>query len=102
MFQNLAQVAAVTIVAGGVEYPERIDLDLNPRHIATASTGLKTASQPASSLARFSGGSDWPVCTVAAFYSGVIDIVSDYLNHPTKVRDAVMGGNAQRFWRLDP
>jgi L-fuconolactonase len=47
-------------------------------------------------------GSDWPVCTVAAFYSGVIDIVTDYLSQSTnEVRDAVMGGNAQRFWRLN-
>src|SRR6267143_984184 len=31
-------------------------------------------------------GSDWPVCMVAAPYSGVIDIVSDYLNqYPAKV-----------------
>jgi len=48
-------------------------------------------------------GSDWPVCTVAASYSGVIDIVTDYLNQSTnEVRDAVMGGNAERFWRLNP
>jgi L-fuconolactonase len=46
-------------------------------------------------------GSDWPVCTVAASYSGVIDIVMDYLSKSTnEVRDAVLGGNAQRFWRL--
>jgi L-fuconolactonase len=46
-------------------------------------------------------GSDWPVCTVAASYSRVIEVVTDYLNSfSTEVRDAVMGGNAQQFWRL--
>jgi L-fuconolactonase len=48
-------------------------------------------------------GSDWPVCTVAASYSGAMGIVMDYLGQSTcDVRDAVLGGNAQRFWRLDP
>jgi L-fuconolactonase len=48
-------------------------------------------------------GSDWPVCTVAASYSGAMGIVMDYLGQSTSdVRDAVLGGNAQRFWRLDP
>jgi L-fuconolactonase len=46
-------------------------------------------------------GSDWPVCTVAASHSKVIDIVTDYLSQSTsEVRDAVLGGTAQRFWRL--
>jgi L-fuconolactonase len=46
-------------------------------------------------------GSDWPVCTVAASHSKVIDIVTDYLSQSTsEVRDAVLGGNAQQFWRL--
>jgi L-fuconolactonase len=48
-------------------------------------------------------GSDWPVCTLAASYSGVIEVVADYLkSFPTETREAVMGGNAQRFWRLKP
>jgi L-fuconolactonase len=46
-------------------------------------------------------GSDWPVCTVAASYSQTMAVVKDYLAaHSTEVRDAVLGGNAQRFWKL--
>ncbi len=46
-------------------------------------------------------GSDWPVCTVAASYSRTMDVVKNYLSQQTdEVRAAVMGGNAQRFWRL--
>jgi L-fuconolactonase len=46
-------------------------------------------------------GSDWPVCTVAASYSRTMDIVLDYLGKQSSaVQDAVLGGNAQRFWKL--
>jgi L-fuconolactonase len=46
-------------------------------------------------------GSDWPVCTLAGSYSRVIGVVTDYLkSFPTEIREAVMGGNARRFWRL--
>jgi len=46
-------------------------------------------------------GSDWPVCTVAADYVRTLDVVRDYLSAlPTADREAVLGGNAQRFWRL--
>jgi|SRR5215469_2080793 len=46
-------------------------------------------------------GSDWPVCLVASSYSRTVDIVKNYLQrHPAETRDAVLGGNAQRFWRL--
>jgi len=46
-------------------------------------------------------GSDWPVCTLAASYSRVIEVVADYLkSFPIEIREAVMGGNARRFWRL--
>ncbi len=46
-------------------------------------------------------GSDWPVCTVAASYSRTMAVVKDYLaGHSAAVRDAVLGGNAQRFWKL--
>ncbi len=46
-------------------------------------------------------GSDWPVCTVAAPYSRTMDVVKNYLSLQTPdVRAAVMGGNAQKFWRL--
>ncbi len=46
-------------------------------------------------------GSDWPVCLVAGSYGRVMDIVKNYLQrYGSQVRAAVMGGNAQRFWRL--
>jgi L-fuconolactonase len=46
-------------------------------------------------------GSDWPVCTVAAAYSGVLQVVVDYLGKfPQDVRDGVLGGNAKKFWKL--
>ena len=48
-------------------------------------------------------GSDWPVCTLAASYSRTVDAIKDYLSGQTsEVRDAVLGGTAQRFWRLEP
>jgi L-fuconolactonase len=46
-------------------------------------------------------GSDWPVCTVASAYSGVLQVVLDYLNKcPADVHDSVLGGNAKKFWKL--
>jgi L-fuconolactonase len=46
-------------------------------------------------------GSDWPVCLVAGSYQRVISLVGDYLrNLPAAAQQAVMGGNAQRFWRI--
>jgi L-fuconolactonase len=46
-------------------------------------------------------GSDWPVCTVAADYARTMNVVIDYVAaRPEHERDAVLGGNAQRFWRL--
>jgi L-fuconolactonase len=48
-------------------------------------------------------GSDWPVCTVAAAYSRVMDMVKDYLGkYAAEDRDAVLGWNAATFWRLKP
>jgi L-fuconolactonase len=48
-------------------------------------------------------GSDWPVCTVAAPYSRVIGLVKDYLGkHSAEEREAVLGGNTAKFWRLKP
>ena len=50
---------------------------------------------------RLLAGSDWPVCTVAADYSRTISLVDEYMrDRPTAERDAVMGGNAARLWRL--
>jgi len=46
-------------------------------------------------------GSDWPVCTVTAPYSRVMNLVKDYVgNYAAKERDAVLGENAATFWRL--
>ncbi len=46
-------------------------------------------------------GSDWPVCTVAADYGRTMAVVVDYLaDRPASEREAVLGGNAQRFWNL--
>jgi L-fuconolactonase len=46
-------------------------------------------------------GSDWPVCSVAAPYSRAMRVVKDYLaGFSAADREAVLGGNAQRFWKL--
>jgi L-fuconolactonase len=46
-------------------------------------------------------GSDWPVCTVAGSYSQVMNVIIEYLAlYPDSVTDAVLGGNAERFWKL--
>jgi len=46
-------------------------------------------------------GSDWPVCLAAASYPQVVEVVKNYLSRfPPDVVEAVMGGNAQNFWRL--
>jgi L-fucono-1,5-lactonase len=48
-------------------------------------------------------GSDWPVCTVAASYTRAVNLVKDYLSrHAAAEREAVLGGNAEKFWRLKP
>ncbi|MFZ1158746.1 MAG: amidohydrolase family protein, partial [Candidatus Sulfotelmatobacter sp.] len=48
-------------------------------------------------------GSDWPVCTVAASYARVVNLVKDYVRHfAAEDREAVLGGNAAKFWRLKP
>ena len=46
-------------------------------------------------------GSDWPVCMVAAPYERVVSLVKDYLTeYKEEEREAVLGGNAAKFWRL--
>ena len=46
-------------------------------------------------------GSDWPVCTVAASYSEVMSLISEYFSsYSDEVRNAVLGGNAAKFWDL--
>jgi L-fuconolactonase len=46
-------------------------------------------------------GSDWPVCTLAADYATMARIVEDALaGRPAAEREAVLGGNAARFYRI--
>jgi L-fuconolactonase len=46
-------------------------------------------------------GSDWPVCTVAGTYARVMEVVKDYLGkYPVEEKEAVLGGNAAKFWKL--
>jgi L-fucono-1,5-lactonase len=46
-------------------------------------------------------GSDWPVCLVAGDYSRTMHVVVDYIAGRTPLeREAVLGGNARRFWKL--
>jgi L-fuconolactonase len=46
-------------------------------------------------------GSDWPVCNVAASYSEVMNLVTEYFScNSDDVRNAVLGGNAAKFWNL--
>jgi L-fuconolactonase len=48
-------------------------------------------------------GSDWPVCTVAASYARVMDLIKEYLRSSTaEDRESVLGGTAAKFWRLKP
>ncbi len=50
---------------------------------------------------RLMAGSDWPVCTVAAPYARVMNLVKDYLGkYSANEREAVLGRNAAAFWRL--
>jgi L-fuconolactonase len=46
-------------------------------------------------------GSDWPVCLVAASYERAVEVVKSYVfRHKPESQNGVLGGNAQRFWRL--
>lgn len=46
-------------------------------------------------------GSDWPVCLVAASYARAVGVVKNcVLRQKAECHDGVLGGNAQRFWRL--
>jgi L-fuconolactonase len=46
-------------------------------------------------------GSDWPVCKVAGSYGQVMSVVLDFLDqHTPDAREKILGGNAQRVWRL--
>ncbi|MBN2001338.1 amidohydrolase family protein, partial [candidate division KSB1 bacterium] len=48
-------------------------------------------------------GSDWPVCTVAATYRQVMELVGKWLekkNATPRVKENFWGGNAAKFYRL--
>jgi len=46
-------------------------------------------------------GSDWPVCTLAARYSQVVDLVrSAIADRTASERAAILGGTARTFWNL--
>ncbi len=46
-------------------------------------------------------GSDWPVCLLAATYTRVVNLIRDYIAQCSPAqRDAIMGGNALRFYKL--
>ena len=46
-------------------------------------------------------GSDWPVCTLAATYERTMDLVKEYVKgRPAAEQSAVLGGNAQQFWKI--
>jgi L-fuconolactonase len=48
-------------------------------------------------------GSDWPVCTVAAPYSRVMAVVTDYLGRFSQAeQEMVLEGNARRIYGLRP
>jgi L-fuconolactonase len=48
-------------------------------------------------------GSDWPVCLVAASYQTVVDAYRSALgNLPPDAEEKIFGGNAIRFYRLQP
>jgi L-fuconolactonase len=48
-------------------------------------------------------GTDWPVCLLASDYAGVLGIVEQYAKEMTpEHREALLGGNAARFYGLDP
>lgn len=47
-------------------------------------------------------GSDWPVCTLAARYEQVLDLLSEQLNLLSESeKEAIWGGNAIRFYGLN-
>lgn len=48
-------------------------------------------------------GSDWPVCLVAGSYGRTMEVVRNFLQkYSPELREGVLGGNAQRFWKLKP
>ncbi|WP_110686700.1 amidohydrolase family protein [Salinicola aestuarinus] len=47
-------------------------------------------------------GSDWPVCLVAGDYRDVFALIDDWASARGLDRDALFGGNAQRWYGLTP
>jgi L-fuconolactonase len=48
-------------------------------------------------------GSDWPVCTLSGDYVSTMGLVTDYVQQfPEPVRDAILGGNCARFYKVQP
>ena len=48
-------------------------------------------------------GSDWPVCTLAGSYQQTMGVAIDYASRfPPEIREAILGGNCARFYRLSP
>jgi L-fuconolactonase len=48
-------------------------------------------------------GSDWPVCLVSGEYGPMMQIVIDYLQRfPAQVRNAVLGQNCARIYKVKP
>jgi len=46
-------------------------------------------------------GSDWPVCTLAARYDEVMNVIRTAIDErPQSEQDSIFGGAARRFWRL--
>lgn len=46
-------------------------------------------------------GSDWPVCTLSGDYASTMRVVTDYVQQfPEKVREAILGGNCERFYGI--
>jgi L-fuconolactonase len=46
-------------------------------------------------------GSDWPVCTLAARYEQVVEIIRMAIDErPQSEQDSIFGGTAQRLWNL--
>ncbi len=47
-------------------------------------------------------GSDWPVCTLAGDYARVMSVFTEFTSAlSSDDRDALLGGTAADFWRLD-
>jgi L-fuconolactonase len=60
-----------------------------------------TAAIDAFGPERLMFGSDWPVCTLAAEYGQVSDIVRSAIDaRPQSEQDSIFGGTARRFWNL--